>query len=220
MRRAAGMMFAVMASAMMIASAEPASSQEGARAHCASAHELDAAPTRIRDGDASALASFLEAPECHHWIAFYFAAEKLFEHGDRDEAVGWFYAGQIRGRTVAALDPGSTGMMVNALQYVVGQPINEYAGGDRQKWLAGIDWASEWDRAHPLDLRRLRGLGESFDFSGGQALPLRTIAPAPTPAQFESVYAEQRAGMAQLRASIAAVPDDEWRRMRRENGLE
>lgn len=187
---------------------------------CPSSQVIDRAPTNVRAGDAEALASFRAAPQCHHWVTFYFAAEKMFAAGARDEAVRWFYVGQLRGRTVAALDSGASRSVVDALQHLIGQPLNEYAGGDRAGMVAAIDWAGAWDREHPLRLESVRGLGNSIDWGAGRPLPFQAISPRPTQVRFDSVYAEQRSGMAQLRQALAEISDEEWRRMRRQNGLE
>lgn len=211
---------AVFASATLFVTAHAAFAQSNTAGVCPRTDVIDAAPLHVRSGEAQALASFLEAPDCHHWVTFYFAAEKLFEAGRRDEAVRWFYVGQIRGRTVAALDQGASGMMVDALQHIVGQPINEYAGGDRDRWLEAVDWAAAWDREHPLRREQVRGLGGALDFSGQQPLPFQAISPPLTQARFEQVYAEQRNGMAELRRALAGISPEELRRMRQQNGLD
>jgi hypothetical protein len=212
--------FAVAALAVAFASFVGADARaQTAETSCPSAQEIDRAPTGVRAGDTRALASFRAAPQCHHWVTFYFAAEKMFAAGERDEAVRWFYVGQLRGRTVAALDPGASRSVVDALQHIVGQPVNEYAGANKAGMVAAIDWAAAWDRDHPLRMESVRGLGNSIDW-GGSPLPFQTISPRLTQARFDSVYAEQRSGMAQLRQMLADVSDEEWRRMRRENGLD
>lgn len=204
----------------LLSGAEPRAQTQEAQTVCPSAQEIDRAPTSVRAGETQALVSFRAAPQCHHWVTFYFAAEKMFAAGERDEAVRWFYVGQLRGRTVAALDPGASRSVVDALQHIVGQPVNEYAGANKAAMLAAIDWAAAWDRDHPLRMESVRGLGNSIDWGGSQPLPFETISPRLTQARFDSVYEQQRSGMAQLRQMIADVSDEEWRRMRRQNGLD
>lgn len=197
--------------------AQPALAQT--TVECPQQRDLDAAPMRVRSGDAEALAAFLTAPSCHHWITFYFAGEKLFEAGQRDQGLRWFYVGQIRGRTIAQLDRGGgTSATVQALQHLIGQPLNEYAGRDQQGMVAVIDWAVSWDAENPLSIGSVRGLGNSFDWSGNTPLPFRAIQVSQE--QFDSAYQGQRSGIAGLRTSILAVEQEQWRRMRRENGLE
>lgn len=203
-----------------LAGAEARAQTGEAHTTCPSAQEIDRAPTSVRAGDARALASFRAAPQCHHWVTFYFAAEKMFAAGERDVAVRWFYVGQLRGRTVAALDSGASRSVVDALQHLVGQPVNEYAGGNKAGMVAAIDWAAAWDRDHPLRMESVRGLGNYIDWGGSQPLPFQAISPRLTQARFDGVYAEQRSGMAQLRQMLAEVSDEEWRRMRRESGLD
>jgi hypothetical protein len=84
--------------------------------------------------------------------------------------------------------------------------------------VAVIDWAVAWDGENPLTIGSVRGLGNSFDWSGTAPLPFRTIQV--TSDQFETAYQAQRAGIAGLRAAIVGVAPEQWRRMRRENGLE
>jgi hypothetical protein len=197
---------------------------QSAAAQCPSRAELDAAPGLVRAGDAAALASFRADASCHHWITFYFAAERLFANGERDEAVRWFYIAQLRGRTVAVLDPASQ-MMIPALQHVVGQPINEYAGADLTKWIRAVDEAIAWDRDHPMQRDGLVRVGQtigpgamSMSFEPGQPIPLERIG-AVSASAFNAAYAEQRRGIASLRDALAHQDPEEWRRQRQQNGL-
>jgi hypothetical protein len=188
---------------------------------CPARQVLDAAPNLVRSGDPEALAGFRATAPCHHWITFYFAAEHLFAAGEKDEAVRWFYVGQLRGRVVGVLDHGSTPMTIDALQYVVGQPVNEYAGGDLDKWIASANWVLAWDRRHPMRRETIVTLGgPSLDFDPTRQLHLEPLSPPVTQARFDAVYAEQRRGLENLRDMLASVDREEWARRRRENGLD
>lgn len=202
-----------------LAFADPAFGQPAERqAACPSAQVLDDAPLRVRRGDAEAIAQFRETAPCHHWITFYFAAESLFNAGERDEAVRWFYLGQLRGRTVAALDRnGATPMAIDALQYLVGQPLNEHAGGDLANWVAAMDWALEFDERNPMRRAGLKTLGRSMDFSGQG--PIGLVALSVTQSRLDAARAEERRGLTALRNEVAALDPEEMRRLRRENGL-
>jgi hypothetical protein len=72
--------------------------------------------------------------ENQHPIAYYVLAQKLFEGGQKDDAVFWFYAGQLRYRFhVSAnpgLDPSGDPALLASMNESLGRPINEYAFGD------------------------------------------------------------------------------------------
>jgi|CXWL01.1.fsa_nt_gi hypothetical protein len=219
----------IFASLALLASAPAAMAQEGVAAPttCPNTHVLDAAPNAIRRGDEAALAQFLETAPCHYYITFYFAAERLFETGRKDEATRWLYVAQLRGRTVALLDPGATRSTIQAMQYVVAEPINVEAGGDREKLIEAIDWAIAWDQQHPMQLDSIRRVGTQvvpgmtqFNFDPAVDLPMERLSPAPTQTQLDGVYAQQRQGIVGLRTMIAETSPEEWRRMRQANGLQ
>lgn len=91
--------------------------------------------------------------EDNHPAAYYQLAGKLFEEGKKDEAVFWFYLGQLRYRfhlTVAKnLDPSGDPALFASFSEVIGRPINEYAFGDIPKLAKTIDEVLAWDAAHP-----------------------------------------------------------------------
>ncbi len=91
--------------------------------------------------------------EKKHPAAYYALAKKLFEQGERDEAVFWFYAGQIRYRAYLLGNPklpldGDPALFAS-LSEVVGKPINVYAFGDIAGLVKSIDRALAWDAANP-----------------------------------------------------------------------
>lgn len=219
----------IFAALALLASAQAASAQDAdaAAATCPSTQVLTAAPNAIRRGDEAALAQFLETAPCHYYVTFYYAAERLFEDGRKDEAARWLYVAQLRGRTVATLDPRSTRSTIEAMQHVVAQPINVEAGADREKLIEAIDWAIAWDLQHPMQLESIRRVGTEvspgmtqFNFDISVDLPMEPLSPAPTQAQLDAAYAQQRQGIAGLRAMIAGTSPEEWRRMRQANGLQ
>lgn len=89
-----------------------------------------------------------ELPSTHP--AFYYAyALRLFGENRKDDAVFWFYAGQIRHRFHLSVNPdlspdGDPALLASLLQ-VAGEQINEYAGGDPSMWVAQIERALKWD---------------------------------------------------------------------------
>lgn len=84
-----------------------------------------------------------------HPAFYYVLATRLFEAGRRDEAVFWFYAGQLRYRIRLAchpdLPPGTEPALFASLQEGAGQVINEHAGADTEAWAAAMERVLEWD---------------------------------------------------------------------------
>jgi hypothetical protein len=87
-----------------------------------------------------------------HPSAFYAYAARLFEEGDRQDAVTWFYVGQLRYKylvaTQPALPPDGEPALMASLNSLIGQFINEWAGGDPTAWAGSISSAIEWDAAN------------------------------------------------------------------------
>lgn len=80
-------------------------------------------------------------------------AAELFGDGKKDEAVFWFYAGQLRYRIHLAarpnLPPDQDAAVMSSLNYSLGTVINEYAGGNPEEWAATITDVLEWDASTP-----------------------------------------------------------------------
>ncbi|WP_338606797.1 hypothetical protein V6617_09770 [Pelagibacterium nitratireducens] len=93
-----------------------------------------------------------EAPNAHP-SAYYVLASRLYDRGDKDEAVFWFYAGQLRYRTHIAcnpdLPPDGDPALFSALSEVIGSEINLYAFGDLERLLETIDAVIDWDQSTP-----------------------------------------------------------------------
>lgn len=87
--------------------------------------------------------------ENQHPAAYYKAAALMFEDGDKDQAVFWFYAGQLRYRAHLAchpdLKPDGDPALFASLSESVGRPINEYAFGDPSALAASIGKVLDWD---------------------------------------------------------------------------
>jgi hypothetical protein len=91
--------------------------------------------------------------ETQHPAGFYILAGKLFAAGKKDEAVFWFYAGQLRYRVYLLvnknkLDPSGDPAVFASLSEEIGRPLNEYAFGDIPKLASTIDAVLAWDRSH------------------------------------------------------------------------
>lgn len=117
--------------------------------------------------------------ETRHPAAYYVLAGKLFESGGRDEAVFWFYAGQLRYRFHLAASPdlpkSGDPALFASLSEVIGRPINEYAFGDLPALEATLDKVLAWDEradngltsksAHAAEWKDIRaGLGNMREY--------------------------------------------------------
>jgi hypothetical protein len=90
--------------------------------------------------------------ENKHPSTYYELASRLFKDGQKDEAVFWYYVGQIRFRfhlrVAKDLNPAGDPALFAGLSEMVGAPLNDYALGDIPKLAATIDKALAWDDAH------------------------------------------------------------------------
>ncbi|MEN3793554.1 hypothetical protein [Fulvimarina sp. MAC3] len=88
-----------------------------------------------------------------HPSSYFFLANEKFEAGERNEAVRWLYVGQIRYRYHLAanpdLPPSGDPAFLASMMEVVARPINEWAGGNVETWIAEIQAALEWDAETP-----------------------------------------------------------------------
>ncbi|MDQ3199396.1 MAG: hypothetical protein M3Q46_09480 [Verrucomicrobiota bacterium] len=121
--------------------------------------------------------------EGKHPAAYYMLAAQLFKNtATKQEAVFWFYVGQLRYRYYLAanpdLPPDGDPALFASFSEVIGRPINEYAGGVPDIWIAEINQALKWDAAHdngftsksksPDNYRQIRaGLGSMRDQLAG-----------------------------------------------------
>ena len=114
----------------------------------------------------------------------------------KQEAVFWFYVGQLRYRYYLAANPdlprdGDPAVFAS-LSEVIGRPINEYAGGKPDLWIAEINHALEWDAAH------------DNGFTPKSKSP--------------DNYRQIRAGLVALRDHVVSIKD-KLPEMRRQNGI-
>jgi hypothetical protein len=84
------------------------------------------------------------------WPSNYIYVSRLLHEGDKDDAVFWYYVGQLRGRIYYAAHPedqeGQEAFSATTLQ--MGESINFYAGADPVKWAGTIDKVLAWDAEH------------------------------------------------------------------------
>ena len=76
----------------------------------------------------------------------------LFQGGQKDEALFWFYAAQLRARYQGVFKQGEQGQLLQIMMATVGTPINNYGFSDTQKMRGILDRVLEWDArtANPL----------------------------------------------------------------------
>jgi hypothetical protein len=119
--------------ALAAAGAETAATKPGP-ADSASARSVDELLAEIEDA---------------HPATYYVLASKLFEADRKEEAVFWFYAGQLRFRfhllAHPDLEPSGDPALFASLSEVVGRPINEYAFGDIEALEASLRRVLAWD---------------------------------------------------------------------------
>jgi hypothetical protein len=135
--------------------------------------------------------------EKKHPAAYYMLAAKLFKDpATKREALFWFYVGQLRYRYHLAanpdLPPDGDPALFASFSEVIGRPINEYAGGVPDIWIAEMNHALEWDNAHD------------------NGFTPKTKSP--------DKYRQIRAGLVSMREQISAMKD-KLPEMRRKNGL-
>ena len=93
-----------------------------------------------------------QAPSLHP-VGLYILASRLFEAGEKDEAVMWYYAGQLRFRFHLLANPdlprSGDPALFSAMNAVVGFEINKYAGGHPPSWIQAMHDAVLWDADTP-----------------------------------------------------------------------
>ena len=136
--------------------------------------------------------------ENKHPAQFYILAAKLFAAGKKDEAVFWFYTGQLRYRVYLLvnkdkLDPSGDPAVFASLSEEVGRSVNAYAFGDIPQLAETIDAVVAWDQSHanPLTPRK----------------------------KYRSEYNQTIAGLTQMREEVVKKADS-IRKTRTANGLE
>src|SRR4030095_8460235 len=91
--------------------------------------------------------------EQNHPAAYYVLASKLFEGGKKEEAVFWFYAGQLRYRfylkAKPGLNPSGDPALFSSFSETLGRPLNEYAFGDIPRLAKTMEEVLKWDETHP-----------------------------------------------------------------------
>lgn len=83
---------------------------------------------------------------------YYIYAARLFHEGAKEDAVFWFYVGEIRYRFYLAvnpnLDPSGAPALFGSLHEEVGSVVNGWAGADPDSWAKQMGRALDWDAAN------------------------------------------------------------------------
>jgi hypothetical protein len=102
--------------------------------------------------------------EHEHPLAAFELSKRLWEAGRKDEAVFFFYLGQLRFRAHLLAnrngDPTGGRALFEALMSTMGPPINQYAFGDIPALLATIDRVIAWDDGHADDYASMKARDE------------------------------------------------------------
>jgi len=132
-----------------------------------------------------------------HPVKYIELASSLFKKGNLDESVVWYYVGQMRFRAHLEANPdlekSGDPALYASLKYVVGTPLNEYAGGDPENWVKLIEQAMNWNKNNP-----------------------NLFTPKD---RYPEIYSELEANFIEFRDYILNNKD-EIRKQRKENGLE
>jgi hypothetical protein len=93
--------------------------------------------------------------EHEHALAALELSKHLWEAGRKDDAIFFFYLGQLRYRAYLSAnpngDPSGGRALFDALMATMGPPINQYAFGDIHALVATIDRVIAWDDGHADD---------------------------------------------------------------------
>ena len=139
----------------------------------------------------------LDGITAKHPAAYLYLSALLMNEGNLDAATLWFYTGQIRYRAYLVatpdLEPSGDPALFESLLDALGTPINEYAAGDIDFWVASIDSALNWHH-------------ENDDLFLDKS-------------QNQDVYDEITSGLTEMRDEISASKA-EIREQRAANGLE
>lgn len=113
-----------------------------------------------------------------HPSAYYLYAGRLWSEGLSDDAVFWFYAGQLRFRfhlrANPKLDPSGDPALFASLNATLGESLNLYVGGDPKKWMEQIDRVLTWDEKTANGFTSKKKYTKELEEIRGGLLKLRT----------------------------------------------
>lgn len=85
-------------------------------------------------------------------IILFLSVPTLFQNGQKDKAIFWFYAAQLRAKLQFALERSDRGQLLSVMQMTVGPQINNYAFQDVKKLDRILEQVLAWDKISPNPL--------------------------------------------------------------------
>ena len=149
-------------------------------------HSLANSEGKARAQIVSAITS---KPENFAPPVLYFLSKVLFDDGQKDEAMFWFYAGQLRGRIDANIcADDSARAAIGVLNQKFGPPINQYASKDISKLTNTVEHVLVWEEKTPCEYDR-----RWINLHGMNAINGDTNAPLSAPKeQWEAIRKNTR----------------------------
>jgi len=99
--------------------------------------------------------AIMAKPENFNPPVLYTLSSVLFEQGKKDDAVFWFYAGQLRGRIDANICEDKTARAaIDALNKKFGPPINKYAFTNLSVLTNTVERVLTWEEKTPCNYDR------------------------------------------------------------------
>ena len=131
----------------------------------------------------------IDKPEDFAPPVLYFLSSILFEQGKKDEAVFWFYAGQLRGRIDATICVDkSARAAIGALNQKFGSPINQYSFKNISLLTNTVEQVLAWEEKTPCHYDR-----RWINLHGMAAMTGDTNAPLSAPKeQWEAIRKQTR----------------------------
>lgn len=87
-----------------------------------------------------------------HPAAYLTLAGQLWSSGKREDALFWYYVGQLRYRfhllSNPGIDPSADPALFASLRSVIGEPIETYAQSEPALWAKTIERVLQWDAEH------------------------------------------------------------------------
>lgn len=117
-----------------------------------------------------------------NWFA---PAMALFRSGEREEALFWFYAAQLRTRYQLVFEQGDRGQLLTVMLMTVGGPINNFGYQNPELLVSTYDHVLKWDQTTPNPWRNTTQTAEqrarvSDIYEGFQTLRQKVLDEAPT----------------------------------------
>ncbi|WP_158000173.1 DUF6683 family protein, partial [Melaminivora alkalimesophila] len=181
-----------------------------------SAHFARSALQALGSPDAAtrqrAIAQVQEAPQRYAPPVLYALSHVLMQQGRNDQAMFWFYAGQLRGRYDAnRCADVSARQAIAVLNQRYGGPINQYAFRHLPQLEKTVQEVLAWDRRTPHDYDHrwinLHGMGAFGASGGGEGPAALSLPEAQWPAIAEQTRVDYLKGFQEAMARMGRRPD-------------